>query len=107
MPGTRPGMTGYEMLTVIRLGLGLPDQLRRSLSCTNAIESLVAVLRRACRNVKRWCDARMMDGNGHAGGREELPPPEGSQTASLLRVALLRHQRTLGEQPIVSKNLAA
>jgi hypothetical protein len=32
-----------EMLTVIRLGL--PDQLRRSLCCTNAIESLIAMLR--------------------------------------------------------------
>ena len=46
-----------EMLTVIRLGL--PDQLRRSLGCTNAIESLMAVLRQVCRNVKRWRDARM------------------------------------------------
>jgi hypothetical protein len=36
------------MLTVIRLGL--PDQLRRSLGCTNAIESLMAVLRQVCRN---------------------------------------------------------
>ena len=45
------------MLTVIRLGL--PDQLRRSLGCTNAIESLIAVLRQVCRNVKRWRDARM------------------------------------------------
>jgi putative transposase len=46
-----------EMLTVIRIGL--PDQLRRSLGCTNAIESLMAVLRTVCRNVKRWRDARM------------------------------------------------
>src|ERR1035437_263075 len=45
-----------EMLTVIRLGL--PDPLRRSLGCTNAIESLMAVLRQVCRNVKRWRDAR-------------------------------------------------
>ena len=45
------------MLTVIRLGL--PDQLRRSLGCTNAIESLMAVLRQVCRNVKRWRDAKM------------------------------------------------
>ena len=45
------------MLTVIRLGL--PDELRRSLGCTNAIESLIAVLRQVCRNVKRWRDARM------------------------------------------------
>jgi hypothetical protein len=35
-----------EMLTVI--SLGLPDQLRRSLGCTNAIESLMAVLRELC-----------------------------------------------------------
>ena len=46
-----------EMLTVIRLGL--PPELRRSLGCTNAIESLMAVLRQVCRNVKRWRDARM------------------------------------------------
>ena len=45
------------MLTVIRIGL--PDQLRRSLGCTNVIESLMAVLRTVCRNVKRWRDARM------------------------------------------------
>src|SRR5258707_1557624 len=46
-----------EMLPVIRLGL--PDQLRRSLGCTNAIESLMAVLRQVCRNGKRWRDSRM------------------------------------------------
>jgi transposase-like protein len=46
-----------EMLTVIRLCL--PDQLRSSLGCANAIESLMAVMRHVCRNVKRWRDARM------------------------------------------------
>ena len=45
------------MLTVIRIGL--PDRLRRSLGCTNAIESLMAVLRKVCRNVKR---SRRTDG---------------------------------------------
>jgi len=47
---------------------GLPDQLRRSLGCTNAIESLMACLRQVCRNVKRWRDARngfSMDWNSH------------------------------------------
>jgi putative transposase len=39
-----------EMLTVTRLGL--PDQLRRALGCTNAIESLIAFLRQVCRDVK-------------------------------------------------------
>ncbi len=45
------------MLTVIRLAL--PDPLRRALGCTNTIESLMAVLRQVCRNVKRWRNARM------------------------------------------------
>jgi hypothetical protein len=39
--------------------LGLPPELRRSLGCTNAIESLIAVLRQVCRNLTRWRDARM------------------------------------------------
>jgi len=53
-----PGVSAFdEMLTVIRLGP--PDELRCSLGCTNAIESLMAVLRQVCRNVKRWRDARM------------------------------------------------
>jgi transposase-like protein len=110
MPGTRPGMTGYEMLTVIRLGLGLPDQLRRSLSCTNAIESLVAVLRRACRNVKRWRDARMAlrwTATAMLEVEKSFRRLKAHKQLPILRVALLRHQQTLGEQPIVSKNLAA
>jgi hypothetical protein len=37
------------VLNVIRLGL--PDQLRRSLGCTNVVERLTAVLRQVCRNV--------------------------------------------------------
>src|SRR5258708_33985519 len=54
-----------EMLTVIRLGL--PDQRRRSLGCTNAIESLMAVLRQVCSNVNRWRHARMaLRGTGTA-----------------------------------------
>lgn len=46
-----------EILTVIRLGL--PLELRRSLASTNIIESMNAVIRQTCRNVKRWRDARM------------------------------------------------
>jgi hypothetical protein len=53
------------MLAVIRLGL--PDGLRRSLGCTNAIESLMAVVRQVCRNGKRYCDGL----TGNAGGREK------------------------------------
>lgn len=46
-----------EILTVIRLGL--PLELRRSLASTNIIESMNAVIRQTCRNVKRWRDAQM------------------------------------------------
>ena len=63
------------MLTVIRIGV--PDQLRRSLGCTNVIESLMAVLRTVYRNVKRWRDARMA--LRWTGTREKLPPFEGPQ----------------------------
>jgi transposase-like protein len=58
-----PGVSGSilegldEILTVTRLGL--PDGLRRSLACTNMIESMNSVIRQVCRNVKRWRDARM------------------------------------------------
>jgi transposase-like protein len=46
-----------EILTVTRLGL--PLELRRSLASTNIIESMNAVIRQVCRNVKRWRDAKM------------------------------------------------
>jgi len=46
-----------EILTVTRLGL--PQQLRRSLACTNIIENMNGTIRRVCRNVKRWRDASM------------------------------------------------
>ncbi len=46
-----------EMLTVNRLGL--PQQLRRALACTNSIENMMGTVRRVCRNVKRWRNADM------------------------------------------------
>jgi putative transposase len=58
-----PGVSGSilegldEILTVTRLGL--PDELRRSLACTNIIENMNGTVRRVCRNVKRWTDASM------------------------------------------------
>lgn len=41
-----------ETLTVHRLGV--PEQLRRTLSSTNLIESAFSVVETVCRNVKRW-----------------------------------------------------
>jgi putative transposase len=43
------------MLTVIRLGL--PPSLRRSLACSNIVETVMGAIRRVCRNVKHWRDA--------------------------------------------------
>jgi transposase-like protein len=98
-----------EMLTVIRLGL--PDQLRRSLGCTNAIESLMAVLRQVCRNVKRWRDARMAlrwTGTAMLEAEKSFRRLKAHKQLPILRAALLRHQQTLlGDQPVASKNLAA
>lgn len=43
-----------ETLTVNKLRV--PDQLRRTLCCTNVIESAFSVVDTVCRNVKRWRD---------------------------------------------------
>ena len=58
-----PGVAGSilegleEILTVIRLGL--PQELRRSLACTNIIENALGTVRQVSRNVKRWSNAEM------------------------------------------------
>jgi putative transposase len=43
-----------ETLTVHKLRV--PDQLRRTLCCTNLIESAFSIVETVCRNVKRWRD---------------------------------------------------
>ncbi len=47
-----------EMFTVRRLGVS--DRLARSLSTTNAVESMISVARDTTRRVKRWRDATMV-----------------------------------------------
>ena len=46
-----------ETLTVMRLGL--PDQIARTLTTTNPIESLMSVIRTKSRNVRRWRGGKM------------------------------------------------
>jgi putative transposase len=41
-----------ETLTVHKLRV--PDQLRRTLCCSNVIESAFSIVETVCRNVKRW-----------------------------------------------------
>jgi putative transposase len=47
-----------DMFTVRRLGVS--DRLARSLSCTNAIESMLSVVRTTTFRVKRWTDTKMV-----------------------------------------------
>jgi putative transposase len=98
-----------EMLTVIRLGL--PDQLRRALGCTNAIESLMAVLRQVCRNVRRWRNARMAlrwTGAAMLEAKKTFRRLKACKQLPVLRTALLRHQQAvLGNQAVARQSLAA
>ena len=48
-----------ETLTGHRLGV--PDQLRRTLACTNVIESAFSIVETVCRNVKRWRDGDQIE----------------------------------------------
>ena len=97
------------MLTVIRLGL--PEQLRRSLGCTNAIESMMAVLRNVCGNVKRWRNARMAlrwTGTAMLEAKKGFRRLKAHKQLPFLRAALLRHQQAvLADQAIDRKSLAA
>jgi putative transposase len=47
-----------DMFTVRRLGVS--DRLARSLSCTNAIESMISIVRTTTARVKRWKDTKMV-----------------------------------------------
>ena len=47
-----------DMFTVRRLGV--PDRLARTMSCTNAIESMFSVVQDLTRRVKRWRDPKMV-----------------------------------------------
>jgi len=101
-----------EMLTVIRLGL--PDPLRRVLGCTNTIESLMAVLRQVCRNVKRWRNARMAlrwTGTAMLEAKKTFRSLKAYKHLPVLRAALLRHQQAVladqADQPVARKSLAA
>jgi transposase-like protein len=110
-----PGVSGSilegldEMLTVIRLGL--PPELRRALACTNAIESLMAVIRKVCRNVKRWRNAKMAlrwTGAAMLEANKTFRRLKAHKQLPALRSALQRHQhRLVGDTPVASRGAAA
>jgi len=110
-----PGVSGSilegldEMLTVIRLGL--PVELRRALGCTNAIESLMAVIRKVCRNVKRWRNAKMAlrwTGAAMLEANKTFRRLKAHKHLPTLRSALQRHQhRLVGDTLVASRGAAA
>ena len=82
-----------EILTVIRLGL--PLELRRSLASTNIIESMNAVIRQVCRNVKRWRDAKMAlrwTAAGMLEAAKGFRRLKAHKQLSILKAALLKHR---------------
>lgn len=94
-----PGVSGSilegldDILTVTRLGL--PEELRRSLACTNIIENMMGTIRRVTRNVKRWRDAKMAlrwTAAGMMEAKKGFRRIRAYKQLPQLRAALLAHQ---------------
>ncbi|MDQ3466111.1 MAG: IS256 family transposase [Actinomycetota bacterium] len=81
-----------EMFTVRRLGVG--DRLARSLSTTNAVESMISVARDTTRRVKRWRDGTMVKrwvAAGLLNAERNLRRIKGCNDMPILVAALRRH----------------
>jgi putative transposase len=97
-----------EILTVNRLGL--PEKLRRSLACTNAMENMMGTVRRVCRNVKRWRNAAMARRWTAAGMLEAAKGfrrLKAYKYLPVLRAALAAHQSKHTNQNKLEENLQA
>src|ERR671910_2924467 len=82
-----------EILCVVRLGL--PQDLRRSLACTNIIENMNGTIRQVTRNVKRWRDASMAlrwTAAGMMEARKGFRRLMAYKQLPTLKAALLAHQ---------------
>ena len=81
-----------ETLTVHKLRV--PDQLRRTLSCTNVIESAFSIVETVCRNVKRWRDGRSDRAVGWLRiARRRAAVPQGDRPSPDSLAAVLYGQR--------------
>lgn len=81
-----------DMFTVRRLGVS--DRLARSLTNTNAIESMISVGRTTTRNVKRWRDGTMVKRWAAAGmlnAERSFRRLKGCKDMPVLIAALARH----------------
>jgi transposase-like protein len=105
-----PGVAGSilegidEILTVSRLGL--PDDLRRSLACTNIIENMMGTIRRVSRNVKRWRNASMAlrwTAAGMLEAKKGFRRINACRQLPVLRAALLAHQAKFIGNPNIDR----
>jgi putative transposase len=84
-----------EMFTVRRLGLS--DRLARTLTNTNAIESMISIARSRSRNVKRWRDGKMVKrwvAAGMLNAERSFRRIKGCKDMPTLVAALARHVRS-------------
>ena len=88
-----------DMFTVRRLGVS--DRLARSLTNTNAIESMISVGRTTTRNVKRWRDGTMVKRWAAAGmlnAERSFRRLKGCKDMPVLVAALRRHVEAVTPQ---------
>lgn len=81
-----------DMFTVRRLNLS--DRLARTLTNTNAIESMISIARSTSRNVKRWRDGKMVKrwvAAGMINAERSFRRVKGCQDMPALVAALNRH----------------
>ena len=94
-----------ETLTVHKLRV--PDQLRRTLSCTNVIESAFSIVETVCRNVKRWQGGDQIErwvGSGLLVAEQQFRKVIGFRQIPLL-LSSLTH--AVSQKPIAKKAVIA
>ena len=94
-----------ETLTVHKLRV--PDRLRRTLCCTNVIESAFSIVETVCRNVKRWRDGDHIErwvGSGLLVAERQFRKVIGHRQIPLLLSSMAT---TVSKKPIAKGSAAA
>ena len=90
-----------ETLTVHKLRM--PDQLRRTLSCTNVVESAFSIVETVCRNVKRWREGDQIErwvGSGLLVAEQQFRKVIGYRQIPLLLSAMAN---AVSQKPVARK----
>jgi len=90
-----------ETLTVHKLRM--PDQLRRTLSCTNVVESTFSIVETVCRNVKRWREGDQIErwvGSGLLVAEQQFRKVIGYRQIPLLLSAMAN---AVSQKPVARK----